>query len=329
MRVDSSTDAVGYTLLQFIPERKRFISCGYGVKVFTPIQTRYSASERELLGAVIALKSCEDIIAGSRVIVQLDCRGIILLTATSNTNSKISRYLSYLNSFTPPLEFSWIAGRDKLFTVSDMLSRSVADDKLYLLTNKNINSKIEGNIDQIALKLSPGTATIENFPIILDYILNKKQPTQHSPGYIFINSRNDVCVYKNEDGPCVSVLMKHVTYPHQLNIPLTMEELELIAGRDDMDGMGNEVISAVPRSQSDTSLEDVINTVSCVPGQDTLLSDIRDQGVSATFQSELDVTDIKHRFIKIFYYKVSVARCVTAAGITRQGYLFSTNYSKM
>ena len=94
----------------------------------------------------------------------------------------------------------------------------------------------------------------------------------------------------------MSVLMKHVTYPHQLNIPLTMEELELIAGRDDMDGMENEVMSTT-RSQSDTSLEDVINTVSCVPGQDTLLSDIRDQGVSATFQSELDVTDIKHRFL--------------------------------
>ena len=86
LRVDSSTDAVGYTLLQFLPERKRFVSCGYGVKIFTPTQNRYSPSERELLGVVIALKSCEDIISGGRVIVQLDCRGIILLTATCQTN---------------------------------------------------------------------------------------------------------------------------------------------------------------------------------------------------------------------------------------------------
>ena len=189
LRVDSSTDAVGYTLLQFIPERKRFVSCGYGVKVFTQIQARYSASERELLGAVVALKSCEDIISGSRVIVQLDCRGIILLTATAQTNSKISRYLSYLNSFTPALEFSWIAGRDKLFTVSDMLSRSVADDKLHLLTNKNINPKVEESIDKIASKFSPGTSTINDFPIILDYILSRKEHAQHVPGFIFINPK--------------------------------------------------------------------------------------------------------------------------------------------
>ena len=68
-----------------------------------------------------------------------------------------------------------------------MLSRSVSDDKLHLLTNKNISPQIEGNIDQIALKFSPGQATIENFPIVLDYILNKKEPTQHVPGYIFVN----------------------------------------------------------------------------------------------------------------------------------------------
>ena len=79
IRIDSSREAVGYTLLQFIEERKRYVSCGYGVKVFTPIQSRYSPSERELLGAIIALRSCEDIIAGSRTIVQLNCKGIILL----------------------------------------------------------------------------------------------------------------------------------------------------------------------------------------------------------------------------------------------------------
>ena len=112
---------------QYIPERMRFVSCGYGVKIFTQTQSRYSPSERELLGAVIALKLCEDIIAGARVIVQLDCRGIILLTATCQTNSKISRYLSYLNSLSPPLEFSWIAGKDKFFTVADMLSRGGKD----------------------------------------------------------------------------------------------------------------------------------------------------------------------------------------------------------
>ena len=303
LRVDSSTDAVGYTLLQFIPERKRFVSCGYGVKVFTQIQARYSASERELLGAVVALKSCEDIISGSRVIVQLDCRGIILLTATAQTNSKISRYLSYLNSFTPALEFSWIAGRDKLFTVSDMLSRSVADDKLHLLTNKNINPKVEESIDKIASKFSPGTSTINDFPIILDYILSRKEHAQHVPGFIFINPRNDICVYKNEDGPCVSILMRHGTCPRQVSIPLTMKELELMTSRNDEDGIDNAITSPVPRSYSSPALEDVINTVSCVPDHNALLSDVSGQGVSSTFQSELDVTDIKHRFLKFVITK--------------------------
>ena len=118
---------------------------------------------------------------------------------------------------------------------------------------------------------------------MLDYILSKKEPTQHVPGYIFVNPHNDVCVHKTIDGPCVSVLVKHDPSPLQLNIPLTGKELELVSSRKDIDGiLGDEVaISTV----SNTVLGDkeAINTISCLPSQDTLLSDIRNQGVSTTF----------------------------------------------
>ena len=290
IRIDSSTDAVGYTLLQYIQERKRYVSCGYGVKVFTQIQSRYSPSERELLGAVIALKSCEDIIAGAHVIVQLDCKGIILLTITHQTNSKISRYLSYLTSFNPPLEFSWISGKDKLFTVADVLSRSVSDNDMHFLTNKKINLETEDCIEEIAHDFVPGKATIDEFPIILDYIVNKKKPTLQVPGHVFLNPHKDICVYKIVDGPCVSILSKYSPMPLQINIPLTGKELEKVCNQKDV---------------GEHTFEDdfTISTISSTPFQNTLLSDLQNQSVSSTFESQLDITNISHRFLQFVITK--------------------------
>ena len=125
LRCDSSATAVWWMILQYIPKKQKYISCRYSAKIFTQAQQRYEPSEKEILGAVVVLKSCESSITGANLIVQMDCRGIILLTATSESNSKMSRYLSYLNSFTPPLQFQWVSGRDRFFSVADLLSRTL------------------------------------------------------------------------------------------------------------------------------------------------------------------------------------------------------------
>ena len=64
-------------------------------------------------------------------------------------------------------------------------------------------------------------------------------------------------------------------------------------------------IGTVSYARPDMDLRDIttLNTISSSPDQSVPLEDIRNQGVSSTFQAELDVTDITHRFLRFVITK--------------------------
>ena len=281
LRVDSSTDAVGWTLLQYLPDISQFRSCGYGVKCFSAIQQRYGPSEREILGAIVALKANEGTLFGANCIIQMDCRGAILVTATSETNSKMKRYLSYIETFSPPLKFQWVAGKDKMFQVPDMLSRTTSNTQDQpQVVNKKIMQQEEDCIDKLANKLNPGIAEIVDFPIIMDYIYSLGDSPPTKAGSIFMSPQGHVCLLETRDGPCVSIMHRKRERPHQQNIPLTQEDL----GKLNIDS-------------KEETFEHSIGTIATQPFDTISYDDLADTGVSKQFIEELDHTSIEQRFL--------------------------------
>ena len=296
LRCDSSTEAVGWTILQFVPEQARYVSCGYGVKCFSPTQQRYGASEREILGAITALKSCESILAGADVIVQLDCRGIVLVAAAAETNSKMQRYLAYIQSFSPPLKFQWVSAKDRFFSVADLLSRPAHNPDLLYVTNTNIKKGDEDKVDQVARKLATGMSTLEDFPIVLDYILTNSDPEMISDGSIFLSPSKMVCMYDHRDGPCVVILQRPRPRPTQHDVPLTEADIEDISG----EGV---VESGVNDNEREFCPSEVNSVKTNSPPFEMDLRDIAEQGVSKEFEKTLDPTRVDDRFLQFLVSK--------------------------
>ena len=86
-------------------------------------QARYSASHREILGLGIELKTTGNLIAGASVTCYTDCRGLMLLAKHAVSNSKMRRYLEFLQSFEPAIKLRWQSSKDPSFKIVDFLSR--------------------------------------------------------------------------------------------------------------------------------------------------------------------------------------------------------------
>ena len=292
LRCDSSTDAVGWTLLQYIPEQNRYISCGYGVKVFTPPQQRYGPSEREILGAVIALKAMESSISGADCIVQMDCRGIILLASNCDSSSKMQRYVSYLQSFSPPLRFQWVSGKDRYFAIADLLSRP-NHPETPPLTNKRIKPEDEERVEKLAGNFPAGISTVDTFPIILDYVLTMVDKEQTCQGSIFISPSKHVCMHDIKDGPCVTILQRNQHRPVQQAIPLTEADDFLLEQEDEM---GKEdILSQIPSECS-------IGAISAQPF-DSPYQEVIGKDVSKGFLAQLDPLCKNDRFLQFIILK--------------------------
>ena len=147
IKIDSSTKAVGFCVLQQIPEINKTVSCGYYSKIFSNSQQRYAPSERELLGVTVALKSLENVIMGGNIIVTTDCRAILAMVKHSSSNSKFARYASYIESFEPPITFQWVSARSPAFKIADLLSRSNLDCQNEVI-NTNFTPQHEAEIDK-------------------------------------------------------------------------------------------------------------------------------------------------------------------------------------
>ena len=58
---NASSTHIGFCVLQYSPDQKRYVSTGYHCKVLSNTQARYSASRREILGVATALKQLENL----------------------------------------------------------------------------------------------------------------------------------------------------------------------------------------------------------------------------------------------------------------------------
>ena len=188
--VDSSTQCVGYCLLQYEPTQNRFISCGYFSKVFSQTQSRYGPSERELVGTIIALKSLEDQIWNASVTVVVDCKALLCLIKHSGTSSKIQRFETYLDSFNPPIKFQWQPGTSPAFKIADFLSRPPVACKE--VTNRKITVENEHEIARRARVLKETPEPTSHYKLLMDFIL--KQDIDD------LDRLPDTCIYINEMG---------------------------------------------------------------------------------------------------------------------------------
>ena len=59
IKCDASPSHIGFFILQYLTDKKRYVSAGYYCKVLSAAQARYSASHREILSLAVALKSLE------------------------------------------------------------------------------------------------------------------------------------------------------------------------------------------------------------------------------------------------------------------------------
>ena len=188
--VDSSTQCVGYCLLQYEPNQKRFISCGYFSKVFSQTQSRYGPSERELVGTITALKALEGQIWNASVTVVVDCKALLCLIKHSGVSSKIQRFETYLDSFNPPLKFQWQPGTSAAFKIADFLSRPPVACKE--VTNRKVTAKDEHEIARRARVLKETPEPTSHYKLLMDFIL--KQDIED------LDRFPDTCIYINEVG---------------------------------------------------------------------------------------------------------------------------------
>lgn len=119
IETDASQLAVGAALLQKFDEGKRII--GYFSKKLSSTQRKYSATERECLGVLLAVENFRHYIEGSTFIVETDARSITWLFSLSaaNANSRLLRWALKLQSYDFTLEYR--KGKENI--LADCLSR--------------------------------------------------------------------------------------------------------------------------------------------------------------------------------------------------------------
>ena len=87
----------------------------------------------------------ENLITQASVTCYTDCPGLMLLAKHAVSNSKMRRYLEFLQSFEPAIKLRWQSSKDPSFKIVDFLSRpeTVGDPPI---VNKNIPSIVDEDI---------------------------------------------------------------------------------------------------------------------------------------------------------------------------------------
>lgn len=136
IETDASQLAVGAALLQEFDDGKRII--GYFSKKLSSTQRKYSATERECLGVLLAVENFRHYIEGSTFIVETDAKSITWLFSLSaaNANSRLLRWALKLQSYDFTLQYR--KGKDNI--LADCLSRI----ETITLKDGNYNDLIEG-----------------------------------------------------------------------------------------------------------------------------------------------------------------------------------------
>lgn len=137
IETDASQLAVGAALMQEFDEGKRII--GYFSKKLSSTQRKYSATEKECLGVLLAVENFRHYIEGSTFTVVTDAKSITWLFSISaaNANSRLLRWALKLQSYDFVIQYR--KGKDNV--LADCLSRIETVqivDQDYVELRKNI-----------------------------------------------------------------------------------------------------------------------------------------------------------------------------------------------
>ena len=167
--VDSSEFAIGYTLFQIDIYNKIYV-LAYGSHILSTAQSRLASIEREALGVILSVRNFFPMIQGKKTILYNDSRTSIFLAAHSNSNSKVSRWNTFLNSL-DWLQIKWLSGQDPLLKLADYLSRKPGS-RMASWKNKKVTENDMTNIDFVSTKLKRNTTmTMKSHKYILDWLL--------------------------------------------------------------------------------------------------------------------------------------------------------------
>jgi hypothetical protein len=126
------------------------------------------------------------------------------------SNSKMRRYLEFLQSFEPPIKLRWQSSKDPSFKIADYLSRpnTVGDPPIL---NKNIPGNIEEDIELRCEKLSTATNTVDNYILLMDFLLEQSDSSVEKLDNcsVYIDGDSNICT-GNPDN--CTILKSHDSY---------------------------------------------------------------------------------------------------------------------
>ena len=127
VNTDASATHVGAALLQRENEQQEWAPVAFYSKGLNTAQRKYSTYDRELLGAVLAIRKFRPFLEGREFVLRTDHKSLIpsLLREKTSESDRQQRQLSYLAEMTS--DFQYVAG--PLNTVADAMSRPPPEDK--------------------------------------------------------------------------------------------------------------------------------------------------------------------------------------------------------
>ena len=103
LTTDFSYEGIGGVVSQVLDGVERpvmFVS-----RVLTKAEQNYSAKEGEALAIVFALRRCEHLLYGQRVVIRTDHRALTYINSGHSANRKLARWWSVVNKFYYELEY--------------------------------------------------------------------------------------------------------------------------------------------------------------------------------------------------------------------------------
>ena len=134
----------------------------------------------------------------------------MLLAKHAVSNSKMRRYLEFIQSFEPPIKLRWQSSKDPSFKIVDYLSRpnTVGDPPIL---NKNIPGNIEEDIELRCEKLSTATNTVDNYILLMDFLLEQSDSSVEKLDNcsVYIDGDSNICTGSPEN---CTILKSHDSY---------------------------------------------------------------------------------------------------------------------
>ena len=134
----------------------------------------------------------------------------MLLAKHAASNSRMRRYLEFIQSFEPTIKLKWQSSKDPSFKIVDFISRPETVGEPTIV-DKNMPSTAEKDIELRCDKLTTATSTVDNYILLMDFIL--EQPDSDIEKLddcsVFIDENSNICTGSPGN---ITILKAHVSY---------------------------------------------------------------------------------------------------------------------